>query len=131
MLRTATQWLIQASATGHDRFYAMTALTVQQTTRAGLTPSYAAANVDGHSIPNTGAEILHIKTVGTACTVTIPIPGTVDGQAVTSKTVVIGTSSERMIGPFPTNTYNQADGSVHFTFSAVTAVTCAAIKAGG
>ena len=79
-MRTATQWLLDGAANGLDRFYVRTALTVQQTTRSGLTPSYSAANVDGHSIPNTGAEILHIKTVGTACTVTVEIPGTVDGQ---------------------------------------------------
>jgi hypothetical protein len=36
-----------------------------------------------------------------------------------------------MIGPFPTNVYNQADGAVWFTFNQVATVTCAAIKAGG
>ncbi|HMJ87977.1 MAG TPA: hypothetical protein VK504_32595 [Vicinamibacterales bacterium] len=131
MLRTATQWLINASETGHDRFYVPTPLAVQQSTRAGLTPVYTAANVDGHNIPNGGAEVFHIKTVGTACTVTIAIPGTVDGQAVTNKTVVLSTNQERIVGPFPPNYYNQADGSVLITFSAVTAVTIAALRCGG
>jgi hypothetical protein len=131
MLRTATQWLIDASATGMDRFYVRTSLTVQNVVRSGLTPSYSAANVDGHGIPNSGAEFLHVKTGGTGTTVTIPIPGTVDGQAVASKTVVLGTSTERMIGPFPPGTYNQASGEVHIDFSSVTTVTVAAIKGGG
>ncbi len=65
-----------------------TALAVQEITRAGLTPSYSAANVDGHSILNGGREVLHVKTGGTACTVTIQTPGTVDGQAVADRTVV-------------------------------------------
>ena len=128
MLRTATQWLIQATESGHDRYYVRTALAVQQISRVGLTPAYTAANVDGHSIPNSDGMFLHVKTGGTACTVTLVIVSTVDGQTVANKTVVIGTTSERMIGPFPPNTYNQADGSVNVDFSAVTAVTVAAIR---
>jgi len=130
-MRTATTWLISAVETGLDRFYVPSVLAVQQSTRAGLTPVYTAANVDGHNIPNTGSEVLHIKTVGTACTVTIAIPSTVDGQSVTNKTVVLGTSSERIIGPFPPNIYNQGDNTVLVTFSAVTAVTVAALRCGG
>jgi hypothetical protein len=108
---------------------ARTALTVQQIVRAGLTPSYSAANVDGHSIANGGErEFLHVKTGSTACDVTIVTPGTVDGLAVADRTISIGTSSERMIGPFPRAQYNQADETVHANFSAVTQVTCAAIR---
>lgn len=128
MLRTATQWLVQAAEQGLDRFYVRTALAVQQISRSGLTPAYTAANVDGHAIPNSDGMFLHVKTVGTGCTVTVEIPGTVDGQAVTNRSIVLGTNTERMIGPFPPSTYNQADGSVNVNFSAVTAVTCAAFR---
>lgn len=107
---------------------ARTALTVQQISRAGLTPSYAAANVDGHSMPADGVAFAHVKTVGTGCTVTVPIPKTVDGQAVSSKTYVIGTNSERMIGPFKSDPYGQSDGTVNLDFSAVTAVTVAGFR---
>ncbi len=107
---------------------ARTALTVQQITRAGLTPSYSAANVDGHSIANNGTEFLHVKTGSTGCTVTVKTPGQVDGLDIAERTVVIGTSSERMIGPFPRGTYNQPGEEVHVDFSAVTQVTVAAIR---
>lgn len=107
---------------------ARTALTVQQVRRSGLTPSYGAANVDGHSVPNDGQTVIHVKTGGTGCTVNLKIPGTVDGQAVADKQIVIGTSAERFIGPFPPQTYNQSDGSVHVDFSSVTTVTIAAIR---
>lgn len=107
---------------------ARTALAVQQVTRSGLTPAYAAANVDGHSLPNSGSEVVHVKTGGTGCTVTVPIPTLVDGQAVASKSYVIGVASERMIGPFPPGTYNQADSSVHLNFDSVATVTIAAIR---
>lgn len=108
---------------------ARTALTVQQVTRSGLTPSYGAANVDGHSVGNAGTEVLHVKTGGTGCTVTILIPGKVDGQTVPGKAIVIGTSSERLIGPFPPSIYNQASGEIYVDFSAVTSVTIAALRA--
>jgi hypothetical protein len=107
---------------------ARTALTVQQVTRAGLTPSYGAANVDGHSLPNGGKELLHIKTGGTSCNVTIQTPGSVDGQAIGDRVIAIGTSSERIIGPFPPDIYNQTSGEVYIDFSAVTAVTIAALR---
>lgn len=107
---------------------ARTALTIQQIVRAGLTPSYGAANVDGHALANGGQEFIHVKTVGTGCTVTIQTPGLVDGQAVADRTIVLGTNTERMIGPFPPNIYNQASGEVYIDFSAVTAVTIAAVR---
>jgi hypothetical protein len=106
---------------------ARTALAVQAITRAGLTPAYTAANADGHAIANDGSTMLHVKTVGTACTVTVVTPGTVDGQAIADRTIALGTNTERMIGPFPPRTYNQ-DGAVHVDFSAVTAVTVAAVR---
>lgn len=107
---------------------ARTALTVQQISRAALTPSYASANVDGHSIPADGEAFIHVKTGGTGATVTVPIPRSIDGQAVASKSYVIGTSAERMIGPFPKDTYDQGDGSVHIDFSSVTTVTIGAFR---
>lgn len=77
--------------------------------------------------PNSGREVLHIKTVGTACTVTVQTPGTVDGQAVADRTIALGTNAERFIGPFPVDVYNQADGQVYIDYSAVTAVTVAVL----
>jgi hypothetical protein len=107
---------------------ARTALTVQQVTRAGLTPTYSAANVDGHSIPNGGKECLHIKTTSNACNVTFQTPGSVDGQAIADRVVALGTSTERIIGPFPPTMYNQGAEEVFVDFSAVTGVTVAAIR---
>jgi hypothetical protein len=108
---------------------ARTALSVQQVVRTGLTPSYGAANGSGgHSLPNSGVEMVHVKTGGTGCVVTIQTPGTVDGLAVPDRTITIGTNSERMIGPFPPGVYNQADGSIYIDFDSVTTVTIAAIR---
>jgi len=108
---------------------ARTALAVQTVIRAGLTPSYAAANVDGHSIPDDGRTYAHVKTGGTGCVVTEVTPGTVDGLAVPDRTVTIGTSSERLIGPFtPGGPYSQPGGEVHLNFDSVTTVTIGAFR---
>jgi hypothetical protein len=107
---------------------ARTALAVQDVVRTGLTPVYSAANVAGHSIENNGRVVLHVKTAGTPCTVTIQTPGTVDGMAVADRTVALGATAERFIGPFPPD-YDQPTGDgVYVDFSAVTAVTVAALR---
>jgi hypothetical protein len=103
-------------------------LAVQQVSRAAITPAYTAAHVDGHQIPNDGQVMLHVKSGGTGATVTVQIPAKVDGQAVTNRTYVMGTSTERMIGPFPPTTYNQGAGQVYVDFSSVTTMTLAAIR---
>lgn len=127
-MRTGAQWF-HAVTYGLDRYYVRTALAIQQVSRSGLTPAYAAANVDGHSLPNGGSEFVHVKTGGTACTVTVQTPGNVDGQAVADRTIVIGTTSERMIGPFPPSIYNQGASEVFLDFSAVASVTIGAFRA--
>lgn len=108
---------------------ARTSLAVQQISRSGLTPAYTAANALGHAVQNDGERtFIHVKTVGTACVVTIQTPGTVDGLAVADRTISIGTNSERMIGPFPRGNYNQGSEEVYVDFDVVTAVTCAAVR---
>jgi hypothetical protein len=105
------------------------ALTIQQIKRSAITPSYASANAAGHSFNNGGKEFLHIKTGGTGCVVTMSIPGTVDGQAIADRTYTIGTNSERMIGPFPVDVYEQPGSSDAWVdFDSVTSVTIAAIR---
>lgn len=109
---------------------ARTALALQVPVRAGLTPSFTAANVDGHSIANDGHTCIEVKNAsGSPINVTFPIPVLVDGQAVTSLVVSIpATTGDKIIGPFPPATYNQADGKLYVDFSAVTSVNCAAIQ---
>lgn len=109
---------------------ARTALIVQSISRPGLTPTYGGVNSDGHSLPNAGQEFVHIKTGGTTCTVTVQTPGTIDGLTIGDRTVVIGTNSERFIGPFPPSIYNQLTApDVYLDFSASTSVIIAAFRA--
>lgn len=106
-----------------------TALPIQQISRAGLTPTYVAANADGHAVHNAGVgEFVHVKTGATGCTITAITPGTVSGLAIADSPVVIPASSERMIGPFPPGLFNQSTGEVHLDFTSVVSVTIAALR---
>ena len=86
---------------------ARSALTVQALSRLGLEPSFAAANADGNSWNNTGREFLHVKNGASDVVVTVQTPRTVDGQAVSARTVTVPATEERMIGPFPPAIFNQ------------------------
>lgn len=108
---------------------ARTALAVQEVRRTGLTPAFAAANVDGHSVPNEGRTWLHVKAGVTPVTVTLETPGTVDGLAVADRTVVVAASSERLIGPCPPGIYNQpGTGELFVNFDQVSGITIAAFR---
>jgi len=109
---------------------ARTALTVQTINRSGIAPAYTAAPVDGHSIQNSGLEFLHVKNAHTASiNVTFQTPGTVDGQAVADRVVVVPNATERMIGPFAPGDYNQpGTAELWIDFSVVTAITVAAFR---
>lgn len=108
---------------------ARSALTIQQVARTGIIPSYGAANVDGNSISNDGQVFLHIKNGGASpINVTVQVPTQVDGMAITARVVAVANASEKMIGPFPPNLFNQSDGSLYVDYSAVTTVTVAAVR---
>lgn len=115
---------------------ARTELTVQTAVRTGLNPTMTAATADGHAFDNsTGKVMLYVKNgSGVDTTVTIDIPVTVDGQAVTDKAVVVTAGEERLIGPFIKAIYNQASTTpavaqaVLINASPTASVTYAAIK---
>jgi len=91
---------------------ARTELTVQDVDRSGLNATYTSGDsTNDHSFENLTEDIvLHIKNAGTgACVVTVDIPITPDGQAVTDKSVTVPAAGERFFGPFPKAVYNQED----------------------
>lgn len=99
---------------------ARTALTTQQLASGGLAASYVAGdNTNGMQFAYSARKVLHVKnTTGGAIVVTVPVPSTVDGLAVASRTVSVpATTGERFIGPFPPS-YQQADGNVYVDFAA-------------
>lgn len=108
---------------------ARTAITVQEISRTGVTEALVAANAaGGNSFPNDGRTYLSVVTTGTTSNVTVSVPITVDSQVVTPRVVACTGTARYKIGPFPPNTYNQADGAVYVDFSAVTGVTIGAFR---
>ena len=109
----------------------MATLTAQEIDRDGLNPSFAACDAAGDEFANLGVEFIHVKNGDvSAHTVTIETSRTVDGLAVADRDVAIPAGEERLIGPFPKQTYDDADGKVQLTYDAVTSVTIAVIKVG-
>lgn len=107
------------------------ALTVQNIVLTGLTPSYVAADATGNYFANqTGRVFLHVKNGGGAS-----INVTVDSQELCSfgfdhnVVVSVPDAAERMIGPFTTARWNDANGRVNISYSAVTSVTVGVFQA--
>lgn len=109
---------------------AVTTLTVQDIARSGLTPALAAANTDGSYVPNNGRVFLQVKNAaGSSITVTVASQKTILGLAVADVTVTVpATTGDKMIGPFPPDVFNDAQGQITVTFSAVSSVTVAAFR---
>ncbi len=109
---------------------ARTVLTVQEIARTGIVPAYVAGDAtNDHEFVNDGKTFVHVKNGGGApIDVVFQTPGSVDGLAVADRTVSVGAGAEKMIGPFPTTTYNQSGGKVYLDLTVDTTVTLAAFK---
>lgn len=109
----------------------MATQTVQNVTRAGVNPTYASAAVGGDEFVNTGKELIHIKNGDSSnMTLTVATQGTVDGQAVADRTVVVPLGGETVLGPFPTSVYNDTNNKVQLTYSSVTSLTLGILNVG-
>lgn len=107
----------------------MAVITVQDVTAAGITPSYVAASAGGDSFTNNGRTMLHIKNGGTSSiTVTIVSARTCNFGFQHDLTVTINASSEKMIGPFAPERFNNDSAMMQVNYSAVTSVTVAALE---
>jgi hypothetical protein len=95
--------------------------TVQVTTPATAQMSFA----------NDEKALLSIKNgSGVTLTGTVAIPLLVDGRAVAALPISIAAGVTAVFGPFPSNVYNQADGSVYFDLGATTTIEVMVLKAG-
>lgn len=110
---------------------ARAALTVKQVSRSGVLSAPTAAETDGNSWNNTGKEILHVVNGATDSVVTIDTPRGPDGQGVTERTVTVSASSEKFIGPFPPEIFNQRGSLgdiVHVDYDSVVNVTVEVLR---
>lgn len=113
----------------------MALLASQSITRAGLAPAYAAATGGGDTFTPDGDTFIQVKNAsGGAITVTIVTPRTdAWGNAIADNTVSVpATTGDRMIGPFPADSYaDPTTGLASITYSATTSLTIGAFKVSG
>ncbi len=105
---------------------ARTTITAQTPTPAGDAIVDEPANVDGNRVDlAAGRRLLKVKAGGTAVTVTLPTPGTVDGLPIGDRSVAVPINSERII--VLTRALRQDDGTALVNYSQVTGVTVAVL----
>ncbi|MFC7641446.1 hypothetical protein ACFQX6_10995 [Streptosporangium lutulentum] len=83
---------------------------------AGALPTLA--TVDGHMFVNNGRRMVRVKNSnGAARTVTVQIPGEVEGQPIPDRPYTVeATTGDLLIPPLPA-IYNQANGKVYLDYS--------------
>jgi hypothetical protein len=82
------------------------------------------AIADNNSFPNNGQTFLQVDNGDASpVTVTVQTPRQVDGLDVAEYTLSVGASERQIFGPFPTETFNQTDGTVYINWSSVTSLT--------
>ncbi|HVS37200.1 MAG TPA: hypothetical protein VMS17_16680 [Gemmataceae bacterium] len=111
-------------------------LTVTVMSRAGQDVTALAASADAAKTDkwlNTGAEFFVIVNGSgspTTATLNLGVGGIVDGQTPSARTVTVLAGHTAVMGPFPTNFYNDSNGYASITYSAVTTVTVLVVRPG-
>ena len=112
----------------------MATLSRQKVIIGGLTPSYAACAAGGDVADNSdGKTMLHVKN-GSAGSITVTVTaqstsvvtGTHGTATVSNVAIAIAAGSERLIGPFPKQAFNNSTKQLAITYSGVTSLTIAA-----
>jgi hypothetical protein len=112
----------------------MAELTVQQITEAGGAATYVSAAGGGDTADNNGNMFLHIKNGGedgvtitiTALTTTVD-SGMYGDLTKANASILIAGLGEAFIGGFAPAAFNDGNGEVAITYSAVTSLTIAAL----
>lgn len=91
----------------------------------------ASGSAGGDAFANTGKQLLfieHTNGAGADVTLTIATNRTVDGLTVPDKTITITKGTKQILGPFPTETYNDGDDLVNFSYDDETDIEIAVIQ---
>lgn len=107
----------------------MATLTVATAVRTGVDLTGASAAGGGDAFLNTGHEILLVTNGDSGShSATVALQRTLDGQAGTARSVAVAAGKTEAIGPFPPGLYNDTNGLVQISYSAVTSVTVKVLK---
>ncbi len=81
---------------------------------------------DNYKIPNNGRLLVYVDNGGSAdITVTIVTPGQAQGLAIADYTATVEDGDNLLMGPFDPSIFNDSDGKIDVSFSAVGSVTLA------
>ena len=100
--------------------------TGQAVTRTALV--IAATSVYQVLLSPGGTIINWVKTGANPATVTVVLPGTVDGQAITDREIVVAATNGDVVAEFFPEHYANADGDLEFTVSEATDITAAVFQ---
>jgi len=91
------------------------ALTKQAATRTGAEADLqSVTSADGFTFPNDGHTLLYVENDVVDLALVFTIQKTLDGQSVT-RTATVTASENWVVGPFPTEIYNDGDDLVTCT----------------
>lgn len=109
----------------------MATLTVQEIVKTGLNPTLAAAAGGGDDFANDGRTWFRCKNDGgSPITLTVNSITACDQGSDHDLVISVTNAQERWVGPFTGSRFNDTNGRVGVTYSAVTSVTVAAVKMG-
>lgn len=109
----------------------MADIAVLQVTTSGLRVDNAlvAAASGGDTFSNDGRVMLFVRNGGgSAITVTVDAVASVQGEPVSDRAVSIPAGQDFLLGPFPTQVFNNDQGKVSVAYSSVTSVTVRPIR---
>lgn len=106
----------------------MALLTAQQSTIAGLAPTYGAVSASD-TFPNDGKTFIYVKNAGgSPDTVVIDSIAPCNQGADHNGGGSVTNGTEKCFGPFDTTRFNDSGGLITITHSFTTSVTCAVVK---
>lgn len=109
----------------------MAELTPVSPDRAQAELAAASGAAGGDEWANDGKTYLlieHTNGAGSTVTLTITTSATVDEEAVADKEISIPAGERHIIGPFPTNIYNDGDGHANISYDDETDIEVAVIQ---
>lgn len=106
----------------------MAALSAQRVATSGTAPTYSSASAGGDTAPVGGGLKLHVSNgSGSAVTVSLVTPGTIDGLAIGDAALVVPAGGHGFI-PLTFVYRDPVTGRANITYSAVTSVNVAVLS---
>lgn len=112
----------------------MATIVAQRILQSGLVPTYSAASVGGDKLVNTGIQYFHVKndsgvtiTANIVPVVTVFIDPVLGKLIKQTATLTLTAGQSGFIGPFETGAFNDTQGFITITCSAITSVSVAAL----